>query len=370
MSHSPDAPTPKLEIQASRNFTGWLAGERVSLAFTTYQAGKLFLIGLKPDGSLSAFERTFHRCLGLWSDGQTVWLSSLYQLWRLENVLQPGQVDNGFDRLYVPQVGYTTGDIDTHDVAVDADRRVVFVNTLFGCLATVSDLYSFEPLWQPAFLSKLSAEDRCHLNGLAMNHGQPRYVTVCSQSDVVDGWRAHRASGGCVIDVQTGQVVCEGLSMPHSPRLHPDRQGDNRLWLLNSGTGYLGYVDLQRGIFEPVTFCPGYARGLALFGDYAVVGLSKCRQERTFSGLQLDDNLAKRKGDARCGVCVIDLRSGDVVHWLHVEGLIQELYDVVVLLGVVRPKALGFKTDEISRCISLKEHGRWTAQEEGPAETT
>lgn len=353
--------SPKLEIQASRNFTSWLAQHNCSLAFTTYQAGKLFFVGLKQDATLSAFERSFNRCLGLWSDSQTIWISSLYQMWRLENVLMDGQQDNGYDRLYVPQVGYTTGDVDVHDVAVDSDGRALFVNTLFGCLATVSERYSFEPLWQPPFLSKLAAEDRCHLNGLAMEAGQPRYVSACSQSDVVDGWRQHRVGGGCVVDVPSGEIVCTGLSMPHSPRLYRDK-----LWLLDSGTGYFGFVNVSNGEFEQVTFCPGYARGLAFVGDYAVVGLSKCRQERTFSGLPLDENLSERKGEARCGVYIIDLRSGDVVQWLQLEGVIQELYDVVVLPGVVRPKALGFKTDEINTTVWLEQDGqatRWTAQD-------
>ncbi|MDA1252079.1 MAG: DUF4915 domain-containing protein, partial [Planctomycetota bacterium] len=137
-----------------------MAEQQVSLAFTTYQAGKLFLLGLQPDGRLSVFERTFARCLGLWSDGQTMWMSSLYQLWRFENALEPGQDADGHDRLFVPQVGYTTGDIDIHDVAVDDNGQVLFVNTLFGCLATTSETHSFVPRWKPPFLSKLAAEDR------------------------------------------------------------------------------------------------------------------------------------------------------------------------------------------------------------------
>ncbi len=355
------AADPKLELIASPHFTRWLAEQKISLAFTTYQASKLFLLGLRPGGQISGFERTFSRCMGLWCDGQTLWMSSRYQMWRLENMLLSGQAADGYDRLYVPQVGYTTGHIDVHDVAVDADGRVIFVNTLFGCLATVDERYSFTPLWRPPFLSKLAGEDRCHLNGLAMENGRPRYVTACSQSDVVDGWRDHRADGGCVIDVTSGEVVAEGLSMPHSPRM-----SGNRLWMLDSGSGFFGYVDLKRGKFEPVTFCPGYARGLTFYGDYAVVGISKCRRERTFHGLALDNNLDERKAVARCGIEIIDLRSGDIVHWLRVEGVIEELYDVVVLPGAVRPKALGLKTNEISEQVWLKEDGRptrWTAHD-------
>jgi uncharacterized protein (TIGR03032 family) len=345
----PSTPQAKLELMPSRQFPNWLAEEQVSLAFTTYQAGKLFLIGLQPNGRLSVFERTFNRCMGLCSDGADgLWMTSLFQLWRFQNALPPGQAQKGYDRLYVPQVGYTTGDLDIHDVAVDADGRVIFVNTLFGCLATTSDRASFVPLWKPPFITKLAAEDRCHLNGLAMDGGRPRYVTAVSQSDVADGWREGRRNGGCVIDVASNAVIATGLSMPHSPRLHNDK-----LWLLNSGTGHLGFIDVQNGSFEKVAFCPGYLRGLTIVGDFAVVGLSKPRDNRTFTGLDLDDNLKQAKAEARCGLLVIDLRSGDTVHWLRLDGVVEELYDVVALPGVVRPMALGFKTDEIRRTLNV-----------------
>ena len=198
------------ELTSSRQFPDWLGEQKLSLALTTYQAGKLFLLGLQPDGRLSVFERTFNRCLGLHATDQTLWLSSLYQLWRFENVLEAGQTAESFDRLYVPQVGYVTGDLDIHDVAVEATGRVVFVNTLFGCLATISDTHSFVPLWKPPFIDRLAAEDRCHLNGLALENGRAKYVTAVSQSNVADGWRDRRHDGGCVIDVQTNDIVAVG----------------------------------------------------------------------------------------------------------------------------------------------------------------
>ncbi len=286
--------------------------------------------------------------MGMWSDGQTIWVSSLYQLWRLENALLPGQSDGEFDRLYIPQVGYTTGDIDVHDIGVSATGEPVFANTLFSCLATASTQYSFKPLWQPPFVSELVPEDRCHLNGLAMQDGRPRYVTVCAQTDVAEGWRAQRSGGGVVVDVDSGEIVCEGLSMPHSPRLI-----NGELWLLDSGSGYLGRVDLACGKFEPMTFCAGYARGLAVTGHYALVTTSKCRQERTFSDLPLEDNLSRCRSQAMCGVLVVDLTTGEVVHWLQVNGVVEELYDVVVLPATRRPKALGFKTDEIQYVVLM-----------------
>ncbi|QJX01283.1 TIGR03032 family protein [Frigoriglobus tundricola] len=341
-------PDPWLVVTSSRHFPAWLAAERISLAVTTYQTGKLILIGLHPDGRLSVHERTFNRCMGLWGDGQSLWMSSQYQLWRFENVLMPGGRHDGYDRLYVPRVGHTTGDLDVHDIAVEAGGRVVFVNTRFGCLATLSPRDSFAPLWRPAFLSKLAAEDRCHLNGLALAAGRVRYVTAVGTSDAADGWRERRRDGGVVIDVTDNRVVVAGLSMPHSPRVYRDR-----LWLLNSGTGHFGSTDPVRGTFEPLTFCPGYLRGLAFSGDYAVTGLSRPRHDKTFSGLPLDDALSSRGCEARCGLQVIDLRSGDIAHWVRIEGLVSELYDVVVLPGVVRPMALGFKTDEIERLLTV-----------------
>lgn len=272
----------------------------------------------------------------------------------------------------MPQVGYITGDLDVHDVVVEVPSQpplsrgeqekqnfvspltkgglggVIFVNTLFSCLATVSEKYSFLPLWQPPFISKLAAEDRCHLNGLALRDGLPRYVTAVSQSDVADGWRDRRRDGGCVIDISSNQIILTGLSMPHSPRWYR-----NKLWLLNSGTGEFGCADIERGVFEPVAFCPGYMRGCAFSGDFAIVGLSKPRHNKTFSGLSLDENLRAKDAEPRCGLVVIDLRSGDIVHSLRIEGVVEELYDVQVLPGVRRPMAIGFKTDEIRRLVTM-----------------
>ena len=225
---------------------------------------------------------------------------------------------------------------------------MVFVNTLFGCLATLSETHSFIPLWKPPFISRLAAEDRCHLNGLALEHGKAKYVTAVSQSDVADAWRDRRHDGGCVIDVESNEIIATDLSMPHSPRVYR-----NKLWLLNSGTGHFGFIDRATGKFEEVAFCPGYLRGLSFHGDFAIVGLSKSRENRTFSGLALDNNLKSGDAEARCAVQVIDLNSGDVVHWIRIEGVVSELYDVVVLPGVVRPQVLGFKTDEIRRVLRV-----------------
>jgi uncharacterized protein (TIGR03032 family) len=343
---------PKLEFLPSRQFPEWLAERRISLAFTTYQAGKLFLIGLQANGRLSIFERTFNRCMGLAGNGQTLWMSSLYQLWRFENALAAGEQHDGYDRLFVPQTGYTTGDIDIHDIVLDAEGRPIFVSTLFSCLAVPSESHSFRPVWRPPFISRLAAEDRCHLNGLAMENGRPRYTTAVADTDLADGWREKRRDGGVVIDVSLNQVVLRAVSMPHSPRLR-----DGELWLLNSGAGYLGWCDLKTGKFERVAFCPGYLRGMAVIDRFAVVGLSRTRENRTFGGLELEENLQRHKVEPRAGLMVIDLKSGDAVHWLEIRGVVNELYDVVVLPEVRRPRAIGFKTDEIRRVLTIEGEG-------------
>jgi uncharacterized protein (TIGR03032 family) len=347
---SPDAAAaPKVEITTSRQFPEWMAGQRLSIAFTTYQAGKLFLIGLNPKGRLSVFERTFNRCMGLAGDGQTLWMSTLYQLWRLENALAPGETAEGYDRFYIPRTAYTTGDLDIHDIGLGKDGKPVFIATLFGCIATLSETHSIRPLWKPPFISRLAAEDRCHLNGLAMAAGVPRYVSAVSKTDVADGWREKRRDGGVVIDMRTNEVVLAGLSMPHSPRL-----GDGQLYLADSGTGRFGCVNLKKGTFEEIAFCPGYIRGMTIHKNFAVVGMSRPRHNKTFSGLALDDELKRREVEPRCGLMVIDLKSGDIVHWLRLEGVVEELYDVVVLPGAVRPMALGLVSDEIRRTVSLE----------------
>lgn len=363
MEHVPDpssrsetkSGTPRswLEVVGSRYLLDWLAEQRISLAFSTYQTGKLFFVGRKSPTQLGVFERTFAHCMGLWAaaDARALWMSSRYQIWRFENVLHDLPPHNEFDALYIPRVGHTTGHLDVHDLGVDGNDRLVFVNTLFCCLATLSERASFTPLWRPPFVSALAPEDRCHLNGLAFRNGRPRYVTAVSQSDVPEGWRERRTNGGVVIDIDSGEVVLQGLSMPHSPRWYRDR-----LWVLNSGAGEFGYVDLAQGRFEALTFCPGYLRGLAFVDKYAIVTLSLPRH-RTFEDLPLTAALERRGSDAQCGLYVIDLDTGHVAHTLRLEGLVTELYDAVVLPDIVRPMAIGFKTKDIERMVQVGSKG-------------
>jgi len=353
-SGAPNGVEEKFALTTSRHFPELLDRMRASLAFTTYQAGKLFFLGLRRDGRVAVFERTFARCMGLGvhPSGRSFALATQYQLLRFDDVLPPGDGASGeHDAVYAPHLSWITGDLDMHDVVMPVDFRPVFVNTLFSCVAQVSDGFSFRPLWRPSFVTRLAPEDRCHLNGLACDeHGQPRYVTLVADSDVADGWRDRRADGGMVLDVASGETVVRGLSMPHSPRLY-----EGRLWLLNSGTGEFGFVDPAAQHFEAVAFCPGYARGLAFVGRYAIIGLSLARDNRTFQGLPLDRALAAHGAEPRCGLLVVDINTGDTIGWVRIEGVVRELYDVAVLPGVRNPSVIGFISDEIRRIISIDE---------------
>lgn len=343
--NQPSYQPPNFSFSVSRLFPAWMEEVGASLAISTYELGSLVTVGVV-DHHCSFYERRVARCMGIAASPQRLWIGTMVQLWAFVDCLEETSPERTqVDRLYYPRLAYVTGDIDIHDVAVGRDGRPVFVNTLYSCLARPSDTYNFEPVWKPSFISRLAAEDRCHLNGLAMEDGEPAYVTCVARSDVAGGWRDFRADGGMVIDVRSNDIVCAGLSMPHSPRLH-----DGRLWLLNSGTGELGYIDRQAGRFEPVTFCPGYLRGLSLIGHYAVVGLSAAREGR-FGGLPLDERLKERGALARCAVQVIDLRNGDIVHELRAQGELRELYDVAVIPGVASPGLIGFGNEELPRRI-------------------
>lgn len=346
-SAAPTQPQP-VNISCTRGLADWLQRNNVSIAFTSYQTGRLYLVGVDNQQRVSFHERFLARAMGLWADPQRLVVSTLFQVWRFENVLGPNQPADQPDRHYVPRVAHTTSDLDIHDIGVMSDGRIVFVNSLFSCLATLSPTHSFRAYWKPPFISKLAAEDRCHLNGLAMKDGAPGYVTATSRSDVVTGWRNRRAEGGCVIDVASNAIVTEKLSMPHSPRW-----AGERLWVLNSGTGYLGTVDLASGVFEPHVFCPGFLRGLAFHNNHAIVGLSLPR-DGSFSGLQLDDELKKRDADPWCGVQIVNLASGDIVEWIKLEGGVSELFDVQVLPGVRWPVATGFLNEEIQKLYTFE----------------
>ncbi|WCM21720.1 TIGR03032 family protein [Paraburkholderia bryophila] len=325
-----------------------------SIAFTSYQSGQLYLLGRDPRGGAHLHTSAIAQPMGLAFDATYgLTLCAGASIMQFQNGLRADeQVNHTFDACYVPRTIHVTGELDAHDVGVERDGRVIFVNTRFNCLATVSARHSFDMVWKPHFISALVDEDRCHLNGLAMNDGRAAYVTAVSRSNTVDGWRDRRGDGGVVIDVATGDVICEGLSMPHSPRMY-----NGELWLLNAGTGELGVVRRPvggngMGTFEPRAFCPGFLRGLAFHEGYAFVGLSKPRYKR-FEGLALDQRLKDADSEAWCGIQIIDLRQGSCVDWLRIDGQVAELYDVAFLPGAKCPMAISPASDDLAGFVTF-----------------
>ena len=346
------APT---KYSMSGGLVGFLAAQNISLAFSSYQSGKLYLVGRGPKGGLRVNERFFQKAMGISvQDKDTILLVTAAQILRFKNTLDPGQfINKTEDACFVPRVSYTTGALDGHDVGQLSDGTVVFVNTRFNCIATLSDRKSFKPIWKPKFVSQIINEDRCHLNGMAIENGELRYASAVSKSNTIDGWRDRRDNGGIVIDIKANKIVCEGLSMPHSPRMH-----DGKLWVLNSGTGELGWVEIGKTVktskFHPVAFCPGFVRGLSFHGKYAFVGLSKPRYKR-FEGLELDKKLEEADSEPWCGVQIIDIETGACIQWLRLDGGVAELYDVGVVPDVACPMSLGMLTKEIATLLTHEE---------------
>jgi uncharacterized protein (TIGR03032 family) len=310
-----------------------------SLLVSTYQANNLLAVRAGA-GGLSTLVRTFNKPMGLAVAAGRLALGTRNEVWILRNApdLAPRVEPAGrYDACFMPRSAHVTGDIAVHELAWEGEELWV-VNTRFSCLCTLHPDYSFVPRWRPPFVTCLAAEDRCHLNGLAIVYGRPRYVTALGETDTANGWRAGRARGGCLVEVSSGEVITHGLSMPHSPRWH-----DGRLWLLESGTGQLVLVDLATGHRQPVAELPGFARGLALAGPYAFVGLSKIRPTSAMDGVPL----AGRRERLKCGVAVVDLRNGRVIALLEFQTAVEEIFEVQLLPGLRFPEVIGFQQETI-----------------------
>jgi uncharacterized protein (TIGR03032 family) len=188
------------------------------------------------------------------------------------------------------------------------------------------------PRWRPPFITGLAPEDRCHLNGLCMAQGRPAFVTALGAIDTPGGWRADKKSGGIVLEVSTGEVITRGLSMPHSPRWY-----DGRLWVLESGKGGFGWIDLATGKYREVTALPGFTRGLDFCGPLAFIGLSQVRESAVFSGIAIAERpLAERC----CGVWVVNIHTGKTVAFVKFEDAVQEIFAVQMLSGVRHPDVI------------------------------
>lgn len=310
----------EVRYKYSNNLATILSHLNISLFFSTYQAGKLGVITAK-DNYLKIGFHNFERVMGIainptqMAVGGKDWVYFLKNDAKLAPQIEPS---GSYDACFLTRGAQYTGDISIHDLAW-GDRELWMVNTRFSCLCTLTNNYNFLPKWQPSFISALAPEDRCHLNGLAMVEGMPKYVTVLGQTDSAGGWRDNKANGGCILEVPSSKVIADGLSMPHSPRV-----AQNKLWVLNSGYGEITQVDLASGKKDKIASLPGYTRGLALVGKYAFVGLSKIRETAIFGDLPICD----RFDDLKCGVAVVDLQTRQMISCLEFQEGVDEIFDV------------------------------------------
>lgn len=317
--------------QHTSNFPKILRQLGISLLVSTYQAGKLIIV--RPDGdSLNTHFRNFLSPMGLAYDaaGQRLAVGTRDAVWYFRNHPQAAaklEPAGTCDAAFLPTHCHHSGDIRIHEIAWIGDE-VWAVNTRFSCLSTFDSLHSFVPRWRPPFISGLSPDDRCHLNGMAVVDGKIRFLTCLGRTDSPAGWRENKASGGCLLDYPSGEVVLSGLSMPHSPRRHLDK-----FWLLESGIGSLSTFDPSAGTKETVAKLPGFTRGIDFCGRLAFIGLSQVRESAIFSGIPLVNELPERS----CGVWVVDLVTGETIAFLKFEGTVQEIFSVQVLPGFTFP---------------------------------
>ena len=313
------------------NFPELLNQLGISLAVSTYQAGKVVLV--RADGAtLNTHFRILQKPMGLAVDGTgRMAIGTSSYIWEFRNVpaaapkLDPA---GKHDACFLPRNIHVTGDIDIHEMAW-GNEGLWFVNTRFSCLCTQDLDHSFVPRWRPPFVSAYAPDDRCHLNGLELVEGKPKYVTALGTTDTAGGWRSHKAHGGVLMDVTTNDILAQGLSMPHSPRWYRDQ-----LWVLESGNGNLSTVDLATGQVTPLVQLPGFTRGLDFYGPLAFVGLSQVRESAVFSGIPLTERLTERI----CGVWVINIETGETLAFLKFEDAVQEIFAVQVLPGMRFPE--------------------------------
>jgi uncharacterized protein (TIGR03032 family) len=317
------------------NFPSLLRQLGASLLVTTYQAGKLVMVRDEGD-HLNTHFRAFQAPMGMALAGDRLAVGTHIQVWEFVDVPAvtakldpPGRHDG----CYLPRSCHVTGNIQIHEMAWGSGNELWVVNTRFSCLCTLDGSASFAPRWRPPFVTALEPTDRCHLNGLGMVDGRPRYVTALGETDEPAGWRANKARGGIVMDVDSGEVITRGLSMPHSPRWYA-----GRLWVCESGAGTFGFIDPNTGKYEPIAEVPGFTRGVDFAGNLAFAGLSQVRESAVFSGIAITERLTAE--ERTCGVCVIDLRSGQVIALLRFETAVQEVFAVTVLPGLRYPELI------------------------------
>jgi uncharacterized protein (TIGR03032 family) len=304
---------------------------RLSVLISTYQTGHLVVVAARRRRLVLTFHQ-FDRAMGIAVKPRTIAICTRKEVWfarEAPDIAAKLEPRGEYDACFLARSSHFTDDIQAHEAAW-VGNEVWVVNTLFSCLAALHPIYSFAPRWRPPFVTELRPEDRCHLNGMAVVDGQPRYVTALSETDAPQGWREVKATGGCLIEVPSRRVVLRGLSLPHSPRVD-----GAMVYLLQSGLGQLDRLDLSDGTLSTVAVVPGIARGLTLHGGYAFIGLSRPRP--SLEGVPI----VQDRDRLECGLRIVDLRTGADEGYLRFHTGVEEVFDVQVLPDVMFPYVSG-----------------------------
>jgi len=345
-----DTPKP-FELEYPPQFAELLHKLNISLALSTYQAGKVVLISAFDNDHLIQLPRTFENAMGMAIKDEKLAVATGKNVEILKNSSDLAKIyppkPNTYDSMYMPRATYHTGYLALHDMAFLKDKLVV-VNTLFSCLSHIDKNQSFTPFWQPPFISDYAPEDRCHLNGIAIEDDEIKYVTALGTTDTAQGWRDNKIKGGVLMEYPSGKILVDGLSMPHSPRLY-----NGKLYVLNSAQGELIEVNPETGTYEVVVNLGGFARGMDIYGDYLFIGVSKLRHNsQVFRDLPIAET-------SFAGVIAVYLPYKTIVGQVKYKMSVDEIYDVKVLAQKTRPNILSTDMEVNKGAIIFNEKFYW-----------
>ena len=325
---------------------------KCSLIITTFQAGKVIFISPKNEQELVQLPRTFSKPMGIVADNDRLALAADDELILFQGNVSLAQAypknPGTYDMMFLPTTTFQIGKVDMHDIHW-LQNELVAVNTSFSCIIKVDSYYNFVPIWQPPFVTTLASEDRCHLNGMALDQGKIKYATAFGTGDSPRSWRATIPESGVLIDVERNEVIAENLAMPHSPRIF-----EGSLYLLLSAQGALAKVNPENGKLEIIYQREGFARGLARYGDYLFIGYSKLRKNSSVFG-----KLPFSEKAVFSGVAVLHEPSGAVVGEMRYHTSVDEIYDIQVLPGYTRPNILSNLSDEYKRALITPQASYW-----------
>lgn len=307
-----------------------LLGLKCSLAISTYQAGKLIFISPKDKENFIQLPRTFDKPMGIGFQGDKMAVACRNQVVILRNNPELGKnypkKQNVYDAFFVPRATYFTGHVDIHDLHFGEDGLYA-INTSFSCLVKITDEFSFTPVWQPNFIDQLKSEDRCHLNGLAMEDGKAKYVSALGKGNEARSWKSNLTEGGIIVDVENNEILSTGLAMPHSPRIH-----QSKLYALLSAKGQFVEIDRKNGSVKVLKELGCFVRGLAFYKDFAFIGKSKIRENsKSFQDLPITEK------STSAGIIVLHLPSMKMIGLLEYQNSVDEIYDVQVIPNALRP---------------------------------